>query len=143
MDKLKEIYLTDTGRFNRLKYFKYLMLIAIVQAIAIGVSDAIFSDGYDSLTPSGGSFLNLIAAALLIPNYFIDVKRLQDFGQDSFLAKVSVALSVYSLFFIEDLYELWGLFDYLVVIVNNIYALYILFKPGDVGENQYGPDPLQ
>lgn len=141
MDKLKEIYLTDTGRFNRLKYFKYLMLITIVEIIIDSIIEVIFADKYGVITPTGDTFANIIFLAFSIPNYFITVKRLQDFGQDSFWAKVNVACSLYLLFVLNI--ENPSLFDGTVCIAKCILILFILFKPGDVGENQYGPDPLQ
>ena len=144
MDKLKEIYLTDTGRLNRLKFFKYAIILGIVESIALAIIIAMFSDEYGFLTETGNTFSDLLLLASIVPYYFITVKRVHDFSKDSVLAKVLMALCAYMILIPDDTYYfLWGPLDYLVSLANTVLTLYVVFKSGTKGENQYGPDPLQ
>lgn len=143
MDKLKEIYLTDTGRLNRLKFFKYAVILGIVEIIALTIIIAMFSDEYGFPTETGNTFSDLLLLASIVPYYFITVKRVHDFSKDSVLAKVLMALCAYMILIADDIYFLWGPLDYLVSLANTALTLYVVFKSGTKGENQYGPDPLQ
>lgn len=142
MDELKEIYLTDTGRFNRLKYFKYLMLLAIFQIIVISIIETIFSDEYGYVTQTGETFSILILIALLVPTYFITAKREHDLGQN-FLTTTLIILSLCQIYVMYDSDLFGGALSTITGLAYLILSAYLTFKRGDVGENQYGPDPLQ
>lgn len=104
----------------------------------------IFSDEFWNLTSVGETLTNIIAIAALLPTYFLDVRRLHDFNQDDTLAKISAALSFYFIFFIEnpENFIFMSALDRVVCLATFVLAMYILFKPGTRGENQYGADPL-
>ena len=144
MEYFQKNFLTAEGRLNRWKYFKLLLILSLIELVAVVILFMIFSDEFWNLTSVGETLTNIIAVAALLPTYFLDVRRLHDFNQDDTLAKISAALTFYTTIFIdfENLIFMSAL-DRVVGVATFVLAMYILFKPGTRGENQYGADPLE
>lgn len=145
MEYFQKNFLTAEGRLNRWKYFKLLLILTLIELVAVIIVSVVFSDEFGNLSSSEENLLNIIAGAALLPTYFLDVRRLHDFNQDDTLAKISAALSFYFIFFIEnpENFIFMSALDRVVCIATFVLGMYILFKPGTRGENQYGADPLE
>jgi uncharacterized membrane protein YhaH (DUF805 family) len=109
-------FLTTDGRYNRLRYFGFSVLVSIIGTIISTVLQ-LAAGNSESFVP----FLFLIVL-LIVEIYLsvcITVKRFHDLGKPG---------THYFLLFIP---------------FYNIYiALVLLFKKGDTGANAYGEDPL-
>lgn len=107
---LKGLFFTFKGRLNRMRYFKRLLLLALIEWLLFGVVDGF---GIDRT-----SFIVMIPCWLA--SFSLISRRAHDTGHGS------------TLFLI-----LW-----LIPVINIISGLYLLFKEGEIGANEYGPDPL-
>lgn len=141
MDDFKRIYLNDAGRLNRLRYFKYSFILGIVEMVIVDFVSAIFSNEFGMLSSFGSVLVTTITLSALVPDYFLNVRRLHDLGQNSDLAKIYCAINVYFEIFEDAVFP--GFSDKIVVFAFLGLTLYLILSPGDVGENQYGDDPLQ
>ena len=145
MDDLQKIFLSSEGRLNRLQYFKFTMILIIVETVA----NSIFSDDYGNISDNLDM---LITLAFLVPEYFLNVRRIHDFAGDEILAKLMVALTFYSMVFnsgADNMYMSDNLSfgDFLSSMPMDSYVysalwFYLLFNPGTKGANQYGDEPL-
>ena len=156
-----QMFFGTTGRLNRWRYFKRLLVVEIFaeilsMTVLYDLDNEIFYNRYEIFTLVGSLFF-------LWPEYCLDVRRLQDLNRDTELANIALIAG----FFITTIYALdsssldyffsTGSFPahtsskekigYFGVIAWSIAYLcvkiYLLFKGGTRGANQYGPDPLE
>ena len=119
MTILNEIFTTE-GRLNRLRYLKYMLLLALIA----GVSVFVMSSMATFLTGDPTGFLvNAITAiwGLIagVGNIMLIIRRLHDLGKSGWFAVIAP-----------------------IPVVGTIFSIYLFFAPGQIGSNQYGADPL-
>ena len=109
-------YATFSGRSTRAEYW-WFFLFNVIVGVAAGIIDAVIF-GEDQ-----NVFSTLIWLALIIPNIAIAVRRSHDIGKSAW-------------------WVLWQFFAYWFFIIPGLIMwLYLRTRPGDIGPNQYGPDP--
>lgn len=147
-----ENVLRRDGRLNRLRYFKRIVLIGIIDIIIGAVIGAVASDDFGQLSTMGDILNKIVAIIFLIPQFCLMVRRLQDMNKGSTLAYVDVILGVVSLFLLEHMVASILSGEPLMVestiagvclIAQVVISLYMLFCPGTKGDNDYGSDPLE
>lgn len=120
MDIIKKIYSTD-GRLNRLRYIRYMLLLAITAGVATFVTSsmATFLTGNPT-----GTLVNLITGIWAIVagagNIMLMIRRLHDLGKSGWFSLIA-----------------------LVPLIGFIFSIYLFCAPGQVGYNEYGADPLE
>ena len=119
MEIIREIYTTQ-GRLNRLRYIKYMILLAIMGALAKFTMScmATFLTG----DPNGSlvMFITVVLAVIAgVGNVMLMTRRLHDLGRSGNFFLVA-----------------------LIPIVGLIFSIYLFCAPGQVGWNKYGADPL-
>ena len=139
---MQEMFIKTTGRLNRLRYFKRVMVVTVA-TLAIGFPFfMIFSDEWGNLTSFGNMITIIIGIIALFPMYCLDVRRLQDMDKDNTIAKISFVISAITVIIAPDDVFTMDTSIAIVYLVNGAIGLYLLFSPGTKGENKYGPDPL-
>ena len=109
--RYKESFLSTDGRIRRSTYFGRILLIAIIPAILNIMSESSYDD----------SLMILSALASILSLFFSvpqTIKRLHDLDMSG-----------------------WYWLLLFIPFVNLIFGLYLLFRDGTIGSNQYGPDP--
>ena len=120
MTLFNEIYTTN-GRLNRLRYIKYMILLALIAGVSTFVMSSMATlltgDPNGSLVMLVTGFWALVAGA---GNIALMIRRIHDLGKS-------------------------GLFVLLafVPVLGVIFSIYVFCAPGQVGWNQYGEDPLE
>lgn len=120
MEFLNVIYTTE-GRLNRLRYFKYQLIWALVAAIGGFIIGFImgFLTGQ-----SEGTLFNIVtgifSVVMGIGNIMLSIRRLHDLNKSG-----------------------WFMLILLIPVVNLIFAIYMYLAKGTSGENRYGADPLE
>jgi len=136
------------GRLNRIRYFGYGLLAGLVWLISLVIVLLLAFGGLSALDANnlGGMWGALL---LIIPFYLalvwvqicLTVKRLHDLNKSGWWLVGAMAVS-----FVAGAITGMGDIMALVAIALNVlllvYGLWLLFWPGTVGDNQYGPDPL-
>ena len=137
-----EMFFRQSGRLNRLRYFKRVLVIFLISLVVTIPVMVIFSDGAGNVSSFGNIIVTLINLAILIPCYCLDVRRLHDMDKDETLAKILLILGIIvAIVPVDDLY--YAPPPMIVVyLVGTVLGLYVLFTPGTKGENKYGADPL-
>lgn len=107
-----------SGRRNRKSYFLFLLASAGVGAV-LGVMVA--ASAGSTGEPSGGLLALAVIAfvGLIIAGWTVGAQRCRDFGWTGWAVLISAA-----------------------PVVGWIFPFVMLFVPGTVGPNRYGPDPL-
>ncbi len=103
---------TFSGRRNRKSYFLFWLAYVVVALVIGGVIGATEST---ILSVIGG----LIILALLVAGCAVAAQRCRDFGWTG-----------------------WATLIILIPAIGFFFSIALLFIPGDVGQNRYGPDPL-
>lgn len=143
---LYETFLRRDGRLNRLRFFKRILLVDCIDIIAGMIVVMIFNFNLDNTYHAGIVFAVFISLDTWLV-YGLIVRRSHDMSKnsplykyvkndDEFLAKVNVGLHV---------------LQFLVVISRptasattfNIIIYALFWAKGEVGANEYGPDPLE
>lgn len=120
MTILKEIFTTE-GRLNRLKYLKYMIILALV----LGGTKFTMSCMATLLTGDPNGTLVMIITAILAliagtGNVMLIIRRIHDLGKSGYFALIAF-----------------------IPIIGVIFSIYLFCAPGQVGWNQYGADPSQ
>lgn len=143
-------YATFSGRASRSEYWHYVKF-HLFAGLTISV---IFG--------SGSSLIgNIIGLILLVPNFSVSVRRFHDIDKSGWLA-LYMYLSVFAgalPFFItgldipilnsllpdDGLSAIFSIFvvSFIICIVVASYWIRLLSRKGTVGDNRFGPDPLQ
>ncbi|KGE14710.1 DUF805 domain-containing protein [Sphingobacterium deserti] len=113
---VRDNYANFEGRARRKEYWMY-MLVLIGIYIALLIVGGIFTFISDTLGMIFTGLLSLVGLAVLIPTLAVGVRRLHDTSCPT-----------------------WYIVFYFIPLVN-IYFLYLMIKEGDVGPNEFGPDP--
>lgn len=119
MTILSKIF-TAEGRLNRLRYLKYMIILAIVS----GLSTFIMSSMATFLTGDPNGFLVKAITAIwaLVAgsgNVMLMIRRLHDLGKSGWFALIAI-----------------------IPVIGFVFSIYLFFAPGQIGSNQYGKDPL-
>ena len=119
MSIFNEIFRTD-GRLNRLRYLKYMILLAIVAGISTFVMSSMltfFTGNHESPAVMLVTLMwALIAGA---GNVMLMIRRLHDLGKNGMFWLVA-----------------------LIPAIGLIFSIYLFCAPGQSGWNEYGADPL-
>ncbi len=145
VDTVTNHYFDLNGRVGRARFW-YFILVEIGVAIALAIVQSIILHGV--LTA-------LFGLAMLLPNYGMATRRLQDTGRNGTLALVAFAasalLNIISL--IAVIGGVAGAFGFffifatigwvvgLVALVAGIALIYFCAQPGQAVANAYGPPP--
>ena len=109
-------YANFSGRSTRAEYWWFFLFNVLVSIVAGTIDSAVFG--------AGQNVLGTIAwLGLIIPNIAIAVRRSHDIGKSGW-------------------WVLWQFFGWCLFIIPGL-IMWLLFRtrPGDIGPNQYGPDP--
>lgn len=103
---------TANGRFNRLKYFLYNVILSVIWGI---LQSILFS----MQSSTANILLLILGIAFFYVQVCITIKRFHDLGKPG----------IHYLLLLIPLYNIY-------------LALVLLFKKGETGPNAYGEDPL-
>ncbi|MBR4383414.1 MAG: DUF805 domain-containing protein [Selenomonadaceae bacterium] len=119
MSIFNEIFRTD-GRLNRLRYLKYMILLALVAGISTFVMSSMltfFTGNHESPAVMLVTLMwALIAGA---GNVMLMIRRLHDLGKNGMFWLVAI-----------------------IPVIGLIFSIYLFCAPGQSGWNEYGADPL-
>lgn len=113
---VKENYANFDGRARRKEFWMFILCSWLI-GLALGIVSSILSVISSTLAGLIMGLSGLVSLALLIPSLAVGVRRLHDTGAPTWyiiLAFIPLA---------------------------NLYVLYLMFKEGDTGPNEFGPDP--
>ena len=133
---IQDMFLKTTGRLNRLRYFKRCLAIMSIAFVAI-IFGAVSLNQYDFNT-----FMKIISILFMPFNYCLNVRRLQDMNCDNKLAIASLVIQGIQISEIDTIAYTYSLISSVAVVISMIIGMFLLFKDGTHGVNDYGPDPL-
>lgn len=143
-ETIREMFLSANGRLNRLRYFQREISLTIVQAVLLCAIYLSCVDPWGEVSIMGNVLLTLLSLVFIFPRYCLDVRRLQDLGQDSTFAWFFVAVNVLYIFGdVTGKLEDMMIFLIVVAIAGLLLWLYMLLTPGTRGRNRFGEDPLE
>ena len=119
MDIIKEIYNTE-GRLDRLRYVKYMLILALILAAAKFTSScmATFLTG----DPNGALVMAITYVLAIVAgagNIMLMIRRLHDLDKNGWFAILAI-----------------------VPVIGAIFSIYLFCAKGTDGRNRYGEDPL-
>ena len=115
--KCLQNYANFSGRARRKEYW-FFVLFNVIFSIAAMILDNLL--GLTFQDQAYGPFYCIYGLAMFIPGLAVSIRRLHDIGRSG-----------------------WYFLLALIPCVGGIILLVFDLTPGDVGENQYGPDPKE
>lgn len=121
------------GRLNRLAYFGRSVLLGAIYLVVFVIAYSMADDGV---------IIRAVGILLIVPEFFLNQQRLHDIGTGMWIAPLYAALSAVEMLTANysDV-ESGATLTPLNIAVMGM-ALYLVFKKGQSGENEYGLDPL-
>lgn len=141
VDTITNHYFDLNGRVARARFW-YFVLVEIVISLALAIVQSILLHGVLN---------DLFGLAMLLPNYGMSTRRLQDTGRNGTLALVafgaSALLNIFGL--IAWISGVFGFLGFLMIgwllacvaLVAGIALIYFCAQPGQTEANAYGPPP--
>lgn len=135
LDTVTNHYFDLNGRVGRARFW-YFILVEVVLDLGLAIVQSIVLPGV--LTA-------LFGLAMLLPNYGMATRRLQDTGRNGTLALVafgaSALLNIISIVWVVLLFGIIGVIVSLVALGAGIALIYFCAQPGQAEANAYGPVP--
>jgi uncharacterized membrane protein YhaH (DUF805 family) len=144
---INHLYLTTEGRIGRQSFWIGIVGLIVVSIVVNVIVGALF--GWVSFGTRLIQFI--VQLALAYPAYALMAKRFQDRAKPATYAAIVVGINIlYSILALIGLIGMpgvpnaFGIIFGLVMLAIGIWILVELgFLRGTVGDNAYGPDPLQ
>ena len=114
---VRDNFANFNGRARRKEYWMFILFNFLI-ALGIGVVTGILSAISESLGMLGAVIYVIYAIAILIPNLAVIVRRLHDTGNSGWMILISF-----------------------IPLIGGIWLLVLMCTEGNVGPNEYGPDP--
>ena len=139
-----ENFFKRDGRLNRLRYFKRMILIGVIESLLLGVIIVMNVNALFEMSPNGMIAFKAASIVGLIPIFCLTVRRLHDIDKDESLAYVFCALNVATTISIDEKFLTAepSMLMNLASSVSAVIGLYLLLCSGTEGDNKYGSDPL-
>lgn len=140
-ESLFQKFFSSTGRIDRMTFLGRSMIIAVIEfpllfAVAFVGALADLSLANQPLWIDA-AFVAVITVSL-IPEYFLDTKRLHDIGKDETLAKIFFGFGILTAVVSFSSIGALLLISNVLGISSLIFKLYLLFKRGESNNNEYG-----
>lgn len=149
---IQEKFFSTEGRLNRMRYFKRWLAVDLVALVLCGIVTLACSTPWGYLTHTGDIMVNLISIAMIIPNYFLNVRRIKDIGKEENIvtgvATLEVLLTLVQIYCLSD----WDWsssktstqqFGMSASMIRLGIFVWLQKTAGTVGLNKYGADPLE
>ncbi len=118
---LVEMFFTWHKRLNRLRYFKRVLALVVIETIlAFAIVAATMEPSGNDISTTGYVLFALMCLACAVPHYMLIIRRLHDLNKTGWLCLLITIPGV-----------------------NVFFSLYLLFVPGTIGANDYGADPIE
>lgn len=148
--KIREMFFSLNGRIDRMNYFKRTLIVNGIGFVLIILISIMFVTPFGIVTPTGNNLINIVALAMLIPKFFLDVRRLKDIGSLPFSTLNSekqtlITAGVYALWSMSFIFMSSGrrYSDFFIPFIGTLIIWgWMQFKRGTVGPNSFGEDPL-
>ena len=114
---VRDNFANFNGRARRKEYWMFILFNFLI-ALGLGVVTGILSAISESLGMLGAVIYVIYAIAILIPNLAVIVRRLHDTGNSGWMILISF-----------------------IPLIGGIWLLVLMCTEGNVGPNEYGPDP--
>lgn len=139
----QEMFFKTHGRLNRLRYIKRTLLLSLIEVLSFIVLCTILD--IDSESKTADTLLTCISLLTVYPYYCLLVRRIEDLDRNrSEVIPLTIVIVVLAFVNVYDVY--YYLTTYSAVkgayCAYGLIMLYIAFKDGTHGPNQYGEDPL-
>lgn len=136
MGSFLSLFFSANGRINRLTYFVLILIINLVLSILLGILL-----GVNDIISNVNSyfFLTIILMSYLFVYSVIVIKRLHDIELAGSYLILKLFLEITLI--VSILSDKTGTFILLSGVGTVVLSLYILFKSGTNGENEYGSSP--
>ena len=139
---LQEMFLKTSGRLNRLRYFKRVLVVSLLM-VPVYVIISIMAVGIYGYVPSSlNILLGVMIILSMIPSYCLATRRLHDMDKDN---KIAIAIIILQLLYggLMDPYNPGNAVSVVVIgLALCALGMYLLLADGTHGENKYGADPL-
>lgn len=148
---IRQMFFSTGGRLNRLRYFKRQLVLGLSAGLFLGVAGLLLPAPLGRVAEQG------VPLFVCWPAYCLAVRRLHDMGREEGLAKAMIGCNLLAIlagiFFDMEHVMLTGPSDPAtsgifygygaLSLLTLALGLFLLFKRGERGRNQYGADPLE
>ncbi len=110
-------YTDFSGRARRKEYWMFFLFNVIFGAVATGLDNIL---GLYNFEYGSGPINGIYSLFILIPSLAVSVRRLHDIGKSG-----------------------WMILINLIPLIGQIWFFILLVRDGDIGPNEYGPNPKE
>ena len=139
---ISEMFFKSHGRLNRLRYFKRKIVLGVLLYVLIYFGYRILGYEYGQENFHASIYNTIVSLIFIVPNYFLNVRRLQDMNKGKLLAVIYAIIT--SIMAFLDFTGVNYMLYFSLILVTLVFMIggYMLISPGTNGKNRYGASPV-
>ena len=147
-DNLQEMFLSTNGRLNRMRYFKRSLAVFALELILVAVIIMVFGDAWGNLSSTGTTLLFAVIVASLAPQFCLSVRRIKDIGRLPAWKFTETNINIFAGIYIafcflsSEAANILGIHSTNRILPMLAMFIWMQLRPGVVGPNEFGEDPL-
>lgn len=139
---ISEMFFKLHGRLNRLRYFKRKIVLGVLVYVLIYLGYRVLGYEYGQENFHASAYNTIVSLLFVVPNYCLNVRRLQDMNKGKFLAVIYAIITSVMAFL--DFTGINYMLYFSLILVTAVFFIggYMLISPGTNGNNRFGASPV-
>ena len=139
---ITQMFFKSNGRLNRLRYFKRKLVLGVLLYVLIYLGYKVLGYEYGQENSSAAMYNTIISLIFVVPNFFLNVRRLQDMNKGKLLAVIYAIITSVMAFL--DFTGINYMLYFSLILVTAVFFIggYMLISPGTNGKNRFGASPI-
>lgn len=139
---ISQMFFKSYGRLNRLRYFKRKLVLGVLLYVLIFLGYKVLGYEYGQENSSAAMYNTFISLIFVVPNYFLNVRRLQDMNKGKILAVIYAIITSVMAFL--DFTGINYMLYFSLFLATAVFFIggYMLISPGTNGNNRFGESPI-
>lgn len=139
---ITQMFFKANGRLNRLRYFKRKIVLGVLLYVLIYLGYKVLGYEYGQENFHAATYNTVVSLLFVIPNYFLNVRRLQDMNKGKLLAVIYAIITSVMAFL--DFTGINYMLYFSLILATLVFMIggYMLISPGTNGKNRFGESPI-
>ena len=139
---ITQMFFKSNGRLNRLRYFKRKLVLGVLLYVLIYLGYKVLGYEYGQENSSAAMYNTIISLIFVVPNFFLNVRRLQDMNKGKLLAVIYAIITSVMAFL--DFTGINYMLYFSLFLATAVFFIggYMLISPGTNGKNRFGASPI-
>lgn len=139
---ISQMFFKSYGRLNRLRYFKRKLVLGVLLYVLIFLGYKVLGYQFGQDNSQAAIYNTFVSLIFVVPNFFLNVRRLQDMNKGKLLAVIYAIITSVMAFL--DFTGINYMLYFSLFLATAVFFIggYMLISPGTNGNNRFGESPI-